>query len=224
MKRAWWLGLLLLGASSCEEVTGPSGYLATFDDVAGLKPGGPVYVAGVKVGRVKSVALEESKAKVEFVVEGKHGVTMTDAACVSVGRYAFDTETHIALVPSKGGAPLDSGAALSCVKGGEELTERVAKVSDAMVRVLEAALEGEGTMGKLLMDPALANQVVRFFEQGPPAPANADEPKDTGDEEKDAGENDGGDAETKASTSPAPASPPTTAAPPPVDLKDPFED
>ena len=50
MKRAWLLGLLLLGASSCEEVTGPSGYLATFDDVAGLKSGGPVFVAGVKGG------------------------------------------------------------------------------------------------------------------------------------------------------------------------------
>lgn len=225
MKRAWWLSLLLFGASSCEEVTGPSGYLATFDDVAGLKPGGPVYVAGVKVGRVKSVGLEEGKAKVELIVESQHDITMTDGACISIGRYAFDTETHLALVPSNAGAPLGSGDALTCIQTGGELTDRVEKVSEAMVRVLEAALDDKGTIGRLLTDPELADQVVRFFQNGPPQPAKADVDED--DAHEDGADDDDADqsADEKVET-PPPAAPPKAAPPPKApaaEVKDPFD-
>ncbi|MEQ9322909.1 MAG: MlaD family protein [Polyangiaceae bacterium] len=236
MKRAWWLGLLLFGASSCEEVTGPSGYLATFDDVAGLKPGGPVYVAGVKVGRIKSVGLEEGKAKVELIVESQHDIAMTSAACVSVGRYAFDTETHLTLVPSKDGAPLGSGDALTCVDDGNELSEKMEKVSSAMVAVLEAALDGKGTIGRLLTDPDLADQVVRFFQNGPPQATKVDDDSgdggadDSGDDagtedaEKPKGADDGAKANEPERPAPAVAPKPKPAPKAaPADLKDPFD-
>lgn len=228
MKRAWWLGLLLLGASSCEEVTGPSGYLATFDDAAGLKPGGPVYVAGVKVGRVKTVSLEEGKAKVELVVESQHGITMTDGACVGIGRYAFDSETHVALVPSKDGKPLESGDALTCIRAGSPLTERMDQASAKMLKILDAALDDDGTIGRLLADRELADDVVRFFRNGPPAAAPPDTPPPT-EEEGEGGADDGTDEDDKgaAEPKPPPPAPPAPASkpppPPPADLKDPFQ-
>jgi len=214
MKRVWCLGLLLLGASACEEVTGPAGYVATFEDAAGLRAGSPVYVAGVKVGRVKTVSLDEGKAKVELLVEGQHGITMTDAACVSVGRYAFADETHVQLVPSKDGTPLEGGGALTCVKEEDELGKRMVRVTDAMAEVLEAALDGKGTIGRLLKDPELADRVVRFFESGAAKPSAAGEAEDAPDDEVDAKA--GEDAEADDDAKAGEAAKPTTSTSPPA--------
>ena len=51
---------------------GPRMHLyASFDEISGLKPKAPVVVAGVKVGEVGSITLDEdSRARVEFVVDG----------------------------------------------------------------------------------------------------------------------------------------------------------
>jgi phospholipid/cholesterol/gamma-HCH transport system substrate-binding protein len=53
--------------------TGPRLHLyASFDEISGLKLRAPVVIAGVKVGEVKSIVLDEdSRARVELDVDGK---------------------------------------------------------------------------------------------------------------------------------------------------------
>jgi len=62
-------GLLCLGYLAIRlgklEVLGSQGYVvyADFASVAGLKPGDPVEIAGVKVGKVESIALADDRAR-----------------------------------------------------------------------------------------------------------------------------------------------------------------
>ena len=66
------LGLLALGYLAVKlgrmEVIGGSGYsvYAKFPTVAGLRTGSAVEIAGVEVGRVQSISLEEYQARVTF--------------------------------------------------------------------------------------------------------------------------------------------------------------
>jgi len=55
---------------------------ARFDDVGGLKGGDPVTMAGIGVGRVESVTLDGSMAKV--VLKLKKGTTIQDDAVASI--------------------------------------------------------------------------------------------------------------------------------------------
>ncbi|MFQ5682447.1 MAG: outer membrane lipid asymmetry maintenance protein MlaD [Candidatus Binatia bacterium] len=69
------LGIVCLGYLSIRlgklELWGNSGYVvyADFASVAGLKLGDPVEIAGVKVGKVKSIGLADDRARVGIRVE-----------------------------------------------------------------------------------------------------------------------------------------------------------
>jgi phospholipid/cholesterol/gamma-HCH transport system substrate-binding protein len=62
------LVLLVFNASTFE---GGTHYSAAFTEASGLKPNEDVRVAGVKVGKVRSVGLEGDHVKVTFTVDGK---------------------------------------------------------------------------------------------------------------------------------------------------------
>jgi phospholipid/cholesterol/gamma-HCH transport system substrate-binding protein len=53
------------------EVLGNSGYsvYADFPTVAGLKPGDPVEIAGVRVGRVEAISLADDRARLSLRIE-----------------------------------------------------------------------------------------------------------------------------------------------------------
>ncbi len=97
------LVLLAFNAQSLPLIGGGTVYRAQFSEAAGLKPDDPVRVAGVKVGQVESLALEDGAVTVEFRVR--------DAFVGDRSQAAIKIETvlgakYLALVP-RGGAPLD---------------------------------------------------------------------------------------------------------------------
>ena len=75
-----------VGGISTGELKGLTLY-AHFDDIGGLKPRAKVTIAGVKIGRVKDVNLDEDyRAKVEFEVRGDLELTIdTTASIVTSG-------------------------------------------------------------------------------------------------------------------------------------------
>jgi virulence factor Mce-like protein len=90
-------------AQSLPLIGGGTVYEAQFSEAAGLRPDDPVRVAGVKVGQVESLALEDGAVTVEFRVEDTFVGDRTEAA--------IKIETvlgakFLALVP-RGGEPLD---------------------------------------------------------------------------------------------------------------------
>jgi len=82
------VGILCLGYLSIKlgkiEVWGKPGYevFAVFSDVGGLKNGSSVVVAGVDVGLVKSISLENDEARV--VMQINPGLLIHEDAIVSV--------------------------------------------------------------------------------------------------------------------------------------------
>ena len=100
------IAALVLAAFNAKDlpfIGGGTVYRAQFSEAAGLQPDDPVRVAGVKVGQVESLALEDGAVTVEFRVE--------DAFVGDRSEAAIKIETvlgakFLALVP-RGGEPLD---------------------------------------------------------------------------------------------------------------------
>jgi virulence factor Mce-like protein len=97
------LVFLAFNAQSLPLIGGGTVYRAQFSEAAGLKPDDPVRVAGVKVGQVESLALEDGAVTVEFRVK--------DAFVGDRSEAAIKIETvlgakYLALVP-RGAAELD---------------------------------------------------------------------------------------------------------------------
>jgi virulence factor Mce-like protein len=97
------LVFLAFNAQSLPLIGGGTVYRAQFSEAAGLKPDDPVRVAGVKVGKVESLALEDGAVTVEFRVK--------DAFIGDWSEAAIKIETvlgakYLALVP-RGSGELD---------------------------------------------------------------------------------------------------------------------
>jgi phospholipid/cholesterol/gamma-HCH transport system substrate-binding protein len=99
------LVFLAFNAQSLPIIGGGTVYKAQFAEAAGLKADDPVRVAGVKVGKVESLALEHGAVTVDFRV--------SDAFVGDQSEAAIKIETvlgakYLALVP-RGSTPLDPG-------------------------------------------------------------------------------------------------------------------
>ncbi|WP_347058036.1 MCE family protein [Blastococcus sp. HT6-30] len=97
------LVLLAFNAQSLPLIGGGTVHRAQFSEAAGLQPGDPVRVAGVKVGSVEELSLEDGAVTVEFRVE--------DAFVGDRSEAAIKIETvlgakYLALVP-RGATELD---------------------------------------------------------------------------------------------------------------------
>ena len=97
------LVFLAFNAQSLPLIGGGTVYRAQFSEAAGLQPDDPVRVAGVKVGKVESLALEDGAVTIEFRV--------SDAFVGDRSEAAIKIETvlgakYVALVP-RGSSELD---------------------------------------------------------------------------------------------------------------------
>ncbi|WP_203336967.1 MCE family protein [Nocardioides limicola] len=113
---------------------GQTSYSAEFSDASGLRVGDRVQVAGVTVGRVKSIDIEFDHVVIDFEMESEIELGETTRAAIAVGSLLglkyLDVTPH-------GGSPLDAGAtiplkrttpAYDVVEAFEDLTEVTAQV------------------------------------------------------------------------------------------------
>jgi len=97
------LGIICLGYLSIKlgrmEVLGNKGYelSALFSNGGGLKPGSSVVVAGVDVGRVKSITLEDYQARV--VMNLPRGLRIQEDAIASIKTKGLIGEKYIEITP-----------------------------------------------------------------------------------------------------------------------------
>ena len=133
------LGLASIGYLSIEVgglyYSGPSGFklIATFDEVGDLKPRAAVVIAGVKVGQVVSIELDEIlRARCELDIDPGLGLDVeTSAAIMTVGLLG---EKFVALEP---------GGLDQMLKSGDEIGRTV------------SALSIEKLVGKIVNDTGL---------------------------------------------------------------------
>ena len=160
--------LLMLYNTMTNSVSGgTNSFSAVFTDVSGLRPGDDVRVAGVRVGRVESIAVDGRRARVDFVLSKSQPLLSTTEL---VMRYQnLVGQRYLAMVQGpKRGAPLHDGSVvpLTRTSPGFDLTALlngfrplfevlqpagVNKLSASVIKVLQG--EG-GSVDQLLRQTA----------------------------------------------------------------------
>lgn len=140
------LGVVLLVYMSLRlggiKLGGDKGYTVyvDFENAAGLDPNAPVSVAGVEVGRVKSISLKDSKAHLELMInpDVKIGKDFT-AVLTTQGLLG---EKYLELVPGQPGAPpLQEGDYLTRTRSYadvDRLIRTLTEVSDDVKLITES--------------------------------------------------------------------------------------
>lgn len=127
------LGLLCVGYLTIKlgrmELFNSSGYTVTasFASVSGLRTGAEVEIAGVPVGRVKSIRLDDKtdRAVVELLLN--ENVHLTDDVIASVKTSGLIGDKYISLEPGGAGAPLENGGEIMDTESAVDIEELISK-------------------------------------------------------------------------------------------------
>lgn len=125
------VGIVCLGYLSIKlgklEVIGGDLYEvdAQFNSASGLKPGATVEIAGVEVGRVRSIILKEDRAMVKLAVQ--NGTKLYSDTIASIKTRGIIGEKFLALSPGGGGDPLKAGDMIRDTESGLDLEELVSQ-------------------------------------------------------------------------------------------------
>jgi len=132
------IGIVCLGYLSIKlgklEVIGGDRYEveALFNSASGLKPGAAVEIAGVDVGRVKSIALKEDQAIVLLAVE--NNIKLYSDTFASIKTRGIIGEKFLSLSPGGGGDPLQAGGTIRDTESGLDLEELVSQYVHGKVK------------------------------------------------------------------------------------------
>ena len=125
------VGILCLGYLSIKlgklEMIGGDVYEveAQFNSASGLKPGSTIEIAGVDVGRVRGITLNEDRAMVKLAVNKT--VKLYTDTIASIKTRGIIGEKFLALSPGGGGDPLKPGDTIRDTESGLDLEELVSQ-------------------------------------------------------------------------------------------------
>jgi phospholipid/cholesterol/gamma-HCH transport system substrate-binding protein len=125
------VGILCLGYLAIKlgklELVGGDYYelIADFSSSSGLKKGASVEIAGVEVGRVKSIALKEDQAEVVLAIED--GITVYNDAIASIKTRGIIGEKFMGLSPGGAGEPLSNGGTIIDTESGIDLEQVISQ-------------------------------------------------------------------------------------------------
>ncbi len=125
------IGILALGYISIKlgrlEVIGGKGYtiVALFEKAGGVKTGAVVEIAGVEIGKVKTVSLDDYRARVEIMVN--EGIRIQDDAIASIKTKGLIGEKFIQISPGASDALLKNGDILRDTESAIDIEELISK-------------------------------------------------------------------------------------------------
>lgn len=125
------VGIVCLGYLSIKlgklELIGGNVYevVAQFNTASGLKAGSSVEIAGVEVGRVRTITLNEDRAAVTLAVDNT--VKLYTDTIASIKTRGIIGEKFLALSPGGGGDPLKPGDTIRDTESGLDLEELVSQ-------------------------------------------------------------------------------------------------
>ncbi len=137
----------------------------TFPNVAGVKSGSPVRVAGIEKGTVRQVTIAGAGVEVWLDVEKDMRPLITSGSVASIGSISLLGEGAVDVTAAPGGVPLEDWSYIpSGTSSGTiaELTEEATAGLAEAKRLVEDLRAGRGTMGKLFTDDAVYREVERF--------------------------------------------------------------
>ena len=136
-----------------------------FADIEGLKQGAPVRVAGVEIGSIKKMDFIGDKVEVTMDVSKEQQPRITDRSVASLGSISLLGEAAVDITPDSKGTPVPewgyvpSGAAPGSLATAAEAATKSLEQTNA---VLSDVRQGRGTLGKLVTDDRLYQQLNDF--------------------------------------------------------------
>ncbi|MBP1633466.1 MAG: virulence factor Mce family protein [Acidobacteria bacterium] len=136
-----------------------------FSDVAGLKTGAPVRVAGMEVGTVRSIEFAGDQVEVAFDVSKEMRSRITTESVAALGSLSLLGQATVDVSPSTEGKPLPDWAYVRSGRLPGQLTDVAAEASDALAetaRLVKTVRAGKGTIGRLFTDDRLFTEIQGF--------------------------------------------------------------
>ncbi len=137
----------------------------TFANVAGIKEGSPVRLAGVEVGSVTAVRFSGNGVEIWFEVGRDMRPLVTSESMATIGSISLLGEGAIDLTAAQEGTPLEdwsyvpSGRAPGSIA---ELTEEAAAGMSEAKLLIQDLRNGKGTVGRLFTDDSVYREVDGF--------------------------------------------------------------
>jgi phospholipid/cholesterol/gamma-HCH transport system substrate-binding protein len=136
-----------------------------FGNVAGLKPGSPVRVAGKEVGSVTAVDFAGEQVDITFQLNKEIRDRITTESAATLGSVSLLGEGAVDVTPSTTGTPIPEWGYVKAGRTPAQIADITEQASQgmAMLNKLVAGLSaGQGTVGKLLTDERLHTQLLEF--------------------------------------------------------------
>lgn len=136
-----------------------------FSNIAGLKEGAPVRVAGVEVGSVTGLSFAGDRVEVVMQIDKDMQPRVTSASTASLGSISLLGEAAVDITASSSGSPIPEWGYVPSGRAVGSITDVAARATEgieAATRVLTDIGEGRGTVGKLFTDDALYRQLNQF--------------------------------------------------------------
>lgn len=144
----------------------------------GVEKNAPVRLAGVNIGEVKNIRLyfdeKEKKTKVELIAKIQQVARIEEDAKIFVNTLGLLGEKYIEILPGTEGARIvkegdtltgkDSIPTEQITERGYELMEDLKGVSGKINTILGGVERGEGTVGKLLKEEKIYNDLEALVE------------------------------------------------------------
>lgn len=110
------------------EVLGNSGYIvyADFASVAGLKPGDPVEIAGVKVGRIEHITLADDRARLGLRIEPE--VKLQEDVIASVRARGLIGDKFVMITPGASDKLLGPKGKIRETESPPDITDLIGKL------------------------------------------------------------------------------------------------
>jgi phospholipid/cholesterol/gamma-HCH transport system substrate-binding protein len=137
-----------------------------FANIAGLKEGAPVRVAGAEVGSVNELNFIGDHVEVVMEVNKDHQTRITSTSVASLGSVSLLGEAAVDITASSNGTPIPewgyvpSGRATGTIGDVATRAGVAIEQTTALVNDLRA---GRGTMGRLLTDEQLYNELTALM-------------------------------------------------------------
>jgi phospholipid/cholesterol/gamma-HCH transport system substrate-binding protein len=138
-----------------------------FDNIAGLKEGAPVRVAGAEVGSVTALDFVGDSVEVTFQLSKDMQSRVTTSSRASLGSVSLLGEAAVDITASSQGTPIPEWGYVPTGRAAGSIADVATQASRGLeeaTRLLSDVRSGRGTIGKLFTDDALYKEVNRFID------------------------------------------------------------
>jgi phospholipid/cholesterol/gamma-HCH transport system substrate-binding protein len=154
-------------------LSGESGFIwqrysvkTIFDNIAGLKAGAPVRVAGVEVGSVSDIDFVGDRVEVTLEIKEENRPRITTESRAGLGSVSLLGEAAVDITPSSKGTPIPDWGYIPTGPAAGSIAEATARVTEGLeeaTALLKDLRAGRGTAGQLLTNDSLYRDLERFI-------------------------------------------------------------